>query len=69
MLRRKSGGPGRLQKVKRSLQRDMHVAARELLARLDAFRSDAGQHDDITLLLLQSLPADLPVIVAVTCTQ
>jgi serine phosphatase RsbU (regulator of sigma subunit) len=60
---------GRLQKVKRSLLRDMHVAARELLARLGAFRSDAGQHDNITLLLLQRLPADLPVTVAVTGTQ
>lgn len=53
-------GLGRLQKVLGKLQGDMRTVARELLARVDAFRGDAEQHDDITLLLLQRQPADLP---------
>jgi sigma-B regulation protein RsbU (phosphoserine phosphatase) len=51
-------GIDRLQSALRKLHGDMRTVASELLAQVDAFRGDAAQHDDITLLLLQRLPAD-----------
>jgi sigma-B regulation protein RsbU (phosphoserine phosphatase) len=54
-------GLGRLQKVLGAFKGDMQAVARGLLASVDAFRGEAEQHDDITLLLLQRLPADSSV--------
>jgi sigma-B regulation protein RsbU (phosphoserine phosphatase) len=51
--RQEEWGLARLQEALGELPADMPAAARELLARVDAFRDGAEQSDDITLLLLR----------------